>query len=259
MSSYKLNFEQQGNALAVIKSEKKSNAKKYQPMICIGEEIQNGFETLQLKSGECFVPVPNISKERDVLYVIGQSGSGKSYFVCQYAKEYKKMYSKRQVYIFSTLDSDPEGLDKIGKVNRIKLDDAFIKEDMIPTEEFQNALIIFDDIDSIDNKLTREVVFKYLNNFLQTGRHHKISLAITYHIGCSGHSTKMILNECTSITYFPAIIGGKNLKYLLDSYLGMSKSQIERIKKIESRAVTIFKTYPKVVMAEKQMYILRND
>ena len=69
----------------------------------------------------------------------------------------------------------------------------------------------------------------------------------------------MILNEATSITYFPATIGGRNLKYLLDSYLGMDKKQIDQVKKIDSRAITIIKCYPKVVLAERNVYILRND
>jgi len=203
--------------------------------------------------------IPDITKERDVLYVIGQSGSGKSFFVSNYAKEYKKLHPKRSIYVFSTLDEDKEGLDRIPKIVRLKLDSEFINEEIIPTEEFKDSLVIFDDVDNISDKKTKDIVWKYMNNFLQTGRHYKISLCITFHIGCSGASTKMILNEATSITYFPATTGGRNLKYLLDSYLGLDKKQLERVKKIDSRAITIIKSYPKVVLASQDVYILRND
>lgn len=259
MSSYKLNVEGNGDCLAIMKSDNKKMSKKFQPMICIGEGSLNKMEDVKLNASEHFELIPNINKERDVLYVIGQSGSGKSYFVSQYGKNYKSFYPKNSIYVFSTLNEDKDGIDRIGKINRIKLDDEFVDGEVIDTKEFEKSLIIFDDIDNISSKKIKDCVFKYLNNFLQTGRHYKISLCITYHIGCSGHATRMILNECTSITYFGATIGGKNLKYLLDSYLGLDKKAIEKIKKLESRAITIMKTYPKVVVSEKEMYILRND
>ena len=48
------------------------------------------------------------------------------------------------------------------------------------------------------------------------------------------------------------------MKYLLDSYFGLDKDQIKKIKKLNSRWVTIMKTYPMIVMYEKGAYIL-ND
>ena len=258
MSSYKLNVEGAGSSIALLKSDKKAS-KKYTPMISLGKGSRSGFEELSLNKGETLSMIPDITKERDVLFVIGQSGSGKSYFVSNYAKEYKKLHSKRSIYVFSTLAEDKDGLDRIPKIIRIPLNADFTNDDIIPTEEFKDSLVIFDDIDNLHDKKTKEVVWKYLNNFLQTGRHYKISLCITFHVGCAGASTKMILNEATSITYFPATIGGRNLKYLLDSYLGMDKKQIDQVKKIDSRAITIIKCYPKVVLAERNVYILRND
>ena len=94
---------------------------------------------------------------------------------------------------------------------------------------------------------------------LQTGRHYKISMCITYHVGCNGASTKMILNESTSITFFPQVIGSRNLKYICESYLGLSKAQIEKFKKIDTRAVTIHRTYPKVYVTDREIGILRLD
>ena len=257
--NYKLNVESDGDCIAILKSDKKLGAKKYQPLICIGEGARNGFEELKLNKGEHFEITPNINKERDVLFVVGASGSGKSFFVSQYAKNFKKMHPKSSIYVFSTLDDDKDGIDKIGKIHRIKLDDEFVNGDMIDTVEFSNSLVIFDDVDNISSKKTKAVVWAYMNNFLQTGRHYKISLCITFHVGCSGASTKMVLNESSSITFFPQVIGSRNLKYLCESYLGLSKSQIDKIKRLDSRAVTIFRSYPKVYMAEHEIGILRID
>jgi len=257
MSTYKLNFEQAGNAIAIIKSDKKATAKKYTPLVYIGE-ARNGFEEIKLDKNEHFIPIPDITVERSVNYIFGQSGSGKSYWVTQYAKQYKSFFPKRQIFVFSSLETDKEGLDKIGKINRINLNSDFINGESIPIEEFENSLVIFDDVDSLEKK-TRDCVWSYMNKMLQTGRHHKISMCITMHTSCNGAQTKLILNEAHTITYFPVSCGGRNLKYILESYLSMDKPQQARIKKIDSRWITVVKSYPKVILSDHDCYVLRND
>jgi hypothetical protein len=249
--NYKLTYEDIGDSLAVIKGS------KY--VLSISDKSKNGTNEIILDKNESFLPMPNINKDRDVNYIFGQSGSGKSFYVVLYAQQYKKIFSKNPIYIFSALDSDKEGIDKIKGIKRIKLDKDFIDDEIIPTEEFKNSLIIFDDVDNISDKSLKKKVWAYMNNFLQTGRHFKISLCITFHISAGGNDTKMIINEATSITYFPATIGGRNLKYMLDSYLGLDKKQIEKVKKLNSRWITILKTYPKVILSEKECFILKND
>ena len=251
MSEYRLTFEDDGQPIAKIQGSKHT--------VYLNNTSKHSTEIVELPKNESFTPMPNTSKERDVLYIFGQSGSGKSYYVYLYALNYKKCYPKNPIYVFSTLESDKEGLDKIKGIKRIKLNKEFTDDIMIPTDEFKNSLIIFDDVDNISDKPLKKKVWAYLNTFLQTGRHFNISLAITFHVSAGGNETKMIINEATSITWFPATIGGRNLKYMLDSYLGLDKEQIKKIKKLESRWITIIKSYPKVILSEKTAYVLRND
>jgi len=56
---------------------------------------------------------PNKARERDVLSISGQFGLGKSYFAQVYANEYKKIYPKNSVFLFSSLKSDVGSIDKI--------------------------------------------------------------------------------------------------------------------------------------------------
>jgi hypothetical protein len=249
--NYKLTFEDNGDSLAIIKGTKH--------VISLSDKSKYSSEEIVLDKNETFSPMPNINKNRDVLYIFGSSGSGKSYYVFLYAQQYKKLYPKNNIYVFSTLDSDKEGIDKIKGIKRIKLNKEFVDDELIPTEEFKNSLIIFDDVDNISDKQLKKRVWAYMNNFLQTGRHFNISLAITFHISAGGADTKMIINEASSITFFGATIGGRNLKYMLDSYLGLDKQQINKVKKLNSRWITILKTYPKVILSEKECYILKND
>jgi len=201
----------------------------------------------------------NRNKNLKIVGFFGQSGSGKSFYVYLYALNYKKKYPKNSIYVFSTLDSDKEGLDKIKGIKRLALNKDFTNDEMIPIDEFKDSLVIFDDVDNISDKLLKKKVWQTMNSMLQTGRHFKISMAITFHVSAGGNDTKMIINEATAITYFPQTVGGRNLKYMLDSYMGLDKEQIKRIKKLNSRWITIQKTYPKVILSEKECYILKND
>jgi hypothetical protein len=58
--------------------------------------------------------------------------------------------------------------------------------------------------------------------------------------------------------FFPQSLGGRTRKYLLDNYLGLNKKQQERLDTIDSRALTICKSYPMCILAEKEIYTLKN-
>ena len=55
---------------------------------------------------------------------------------------------------------------------------------------------------------------------------------VTNHVATNGPDIKLILNEAQSITLFPSTVGARVLKYVLSDYLGMSRDEISRVKKI---------------------------
>ena len=65
--------------------------------------------------------------------------------------------------------------------------------------------------------------------------------------------SKILLSESHAIVLFPANMSGRASKYLLENYLGFDKKQVEKIKHVNSRAVAILKSYPMVVLTEKQI------
>lgn len=198
--------------------------------------------------------IPNKKIERSIRYVTGASGSGKSYWTKCYIEEYHRMYPKREVYIISSL-SDDTTLDKLKYLNRIKLEGDFLN-DTITSETFKDSLLIFDDTDCLVNKHLKLKVDSILNSVLETGRHFNVEVVYTSHLACNGKDTRRILNECKSVTIFPSGLGGKSLKYLLDNYFGLDKEQIKRIKKLNSRWVTIQKGFPMIVLSDKECFIL---
>ena len=109
--------------------------------------------------------------ERQVIYITGASGSGKSRFTRKCVKEYNKAYKDREVYLSSALTED-ESVDEV-KPKRFIMDDRMVSEP-IRAEDLKDSLCLFDDIDVLPNKKIKEAVYQILNEILQIGRHHRI-------------------------------------------------------------------------------------
>jgi len=217
---------------------------------------KDGPDEMVLTKGK-FQLGPNSKNERDVAYVFGQSGSGKSYFVVDLVTQYKKAHPKNRIFLFTTV-YDVSTIDKIKGLKKIKTGDPEFLSMPFILEDFKNSIIIFDDVDGIQNKALKSKMWFCMSEILTKGRHYHISCVVTNHVATNGHDTKLILNEAQSITLFPSTVGARVLKYVLSDYLGMSRDEIARVKKLDSRAVTILKSYPKIILSEKEAFILRN-
>jgi hypothetical protein len=167
------------------------------------------FRQLKIANDAKFQQVPNPKTEREILYITGRSGSGKSTYTRKYLEEYKKKFRKRPIYMFSALPDDPS-LDSI-EPKRIELDDSLITEP-IKAEDLKDSAVIFDDIDVLSNKKVRDEVYKLLNQVLEIGRHFNITCIVTNHLPTNGKDTRRILNEAHSFTYFPHAASGR-IKY----------------------------------------------
>ena len=246
------NLEADGVPICIIKCDKKKDKVVY---LDEKPNSTNNYPELKLSDGQ-FQYIPNKDKERTILYVLGASGSGKSYYTASYALEYHRMFPKRPIYILSYVDSD-SSIDRIKTAKRIKLGEDFLKADL-NSDDFTESLVIFDDCDCISDKPLKLKIKDILTKLLNTGRHTKTSVVYLSHIACNGVETKGILNEAHAIVFFPQSLGGRTRKYLLDNYLGLNRKQQERLDTIDSRAITICKSYPMCILSEKEIYTLKN-
>jgi len=250
-----LNFEGDGFPIAKIvrEGDKSKGKKKKDTEVFLDEHsgARNNYPELYLKAGEKFQFIPDENKERFIAYIVGASGSGKSYFASDLANAYKKQNPENPVYLLSYVDSD-SSIERVKGIERIKLDDEFISADL-NTDDFANSLIIFDDCDAITAKAMKAKLRDLLGKLLNTGRHARVSVIYLSHIACGGLETKGILNEAHSITFFPATLGGRARNYLLNQYLGFSKKQIEAIDDIPGRAITVVKSFPMMIVSEKMI------
>ena len=178
------------------------------------------------------------------VYVTGVSGSGKSYFSGNYLKEYKKMYPKNNIYLFSSVEDD-HALDKY---NPIRIDPVEYAQDepLSVKEDLANSLTVYDDTDTLPTNI-RKPIDALKAHTIEIGRHSNSSILVTSHMISNYLSTRQILNEATSVTVFK-----NNGKYHVNRYLtthmGFTKQQIERFHKLKTRAITLYRQYPPYIV-----------
>lgn len=255
-----LNFEKIGIPICEIKQNetKKKGTFLYMASPEEKDEVHSGFVSMSLSTPKYkdfhFELAVNDTQERQIIYVTGQSGSGKSYWTRRYVEAYKKAYPSRDIYLFSCINEDAS-IDKIKDLKRINLTPDLIAED-IQAEDFKDSCVIFDDCDTIIDKAMRKKVLQIQGSILQVGRHHNVSAIITSHVATNGAETRLILTEAHAIVFFPNNMSARSLKYLLESYMGMDKNEIKKIKELAGRSVTFVKTFPKCVVSDKEVYIM---
>lgn len=204
-----------------------------------------------LHDGE-IIPIPRIESTSRV-YVCGPTGSGKSVFTAKYSEEFKKIYPKRKIFVFSDVDKDAV-IDKLKPI-RIKLDNEIV-DNPIHADEVKDSLCIFDDIDSIQNKKVSDAICSFRDALLKRGRHENVNVVVTGHQVTNYKDTRTILNECNYVCFFPKSGSTHGIKYMLKTYMGMNLDQINRIFELPSRWVCIHKNYPLFVLYSNGCYLI---
>ena len=184
-----------------------------------------------------------------LFYLCGACGSGKSHMALNIAKNYKKIYPKREVYLISKLKEDAT-LDKGKFIKRINVE-TFLNEP--PTiEEFSDSLVIMDDYESFEKTLYNAVI-KLIDDIASMGRHHNINMICCQHNFTNYKSTRLMLNEMTHVIVYPSSASNKSLKYLLGTYCGLDSKQIQEVKKAKSRYCVIHRHNPNFMITEDEI------
>jgi len=192
---------------------------------------------INIENGDV-MPVFNPDCEREVFYVAGMSGSGKSVFASKLINNYNKLFPKNAVFLFSNKPEDP-ALDK-EKLFRIGLDDDLLN-DQFDLQDLKNKLIVFDDVEANKNKFIQEELDRVRDLILQQGRSYHISFIYISHLLNDGKKTRTIINESHKICVFPKYTTFHSLSYCLERYLGFSKQDIKKLKELKSRYACISK------------------
>lgn len=243
--------------IALVKSFNKNN-RKNNKLIYIDVE-NKGRTNINLNDDEIFEIIPTINKDkRDIFYICGASGSGKSYIAKTISENYSKMFEDRPIYLISKLEFD-ETIDQIKGL--IRLDYKNLQD--ININEFSNSLVIFDDYDTIEKPYIDHVEL-LINDIAIMGRKHheeqgNISMLLLSHYLTNYKKTRLILNEANFIIVYPNATSYNALYYLLNTYIGMNKEDIKNMKKLNSRWVCIHKNYPQYYISLRKIQLLNVD
>jgi hypothetical protein len=237
-----------GTPVAVVTNEDKPKQKKM--LFMYDTKVPDGEHSISLEGNDTYEKAIDTSQEREVMYVSGMSGAGKSYYCKQFIEKYHKKYPKRLILVFSSLGSC-KTLDKLKYLKRIKIMEEEFMNRTLTAHDFKDSLVLFDDIDVISNKKIKMKVYETMNSILQIGRHTNTTALVTSHSATAGNDTKIILNEATAITLFPKASGNKGLLYIADQYLGLDTKQAKALKQIEGRFVTVIRAHPRCILSLK--------
>jgi hypothetical protein len=205
---------------------------------------------LSLLDKSMFEQIP--SSMMKIIYVVGASGAGKSFWASKYIDCYLKIFSGAKFYLFSNLEKD-EIIDKLNPL-RLILDESIFENPLQISDIEKGSIILFDSADCFTNKKIQNAVDIFRDQLLEKNKNMNISIIITSHmIG----KDKLILTNTSALILFPHRNNLCEYSSTLTKYFGYSKSQINHLSNISSssRWLSIINVYPRCIIIEKYMVI----
>ena len=217
------------------------------------ELVDDSLRTrISLPDHEVF-PIPQKFSER--LYVSGPSGAGKSTFIAEYVKRLQERHKKRKVYIFSRVPEDPP-LDQLKHVTRVPLEMAFWSWVTLRPEDFEKCVLLFDDIDTLQNKELLKKVRGFRDDCLEVGRHMEITCICATHLITNYNATRTVVNESQGVCLFPRGSSMHSVAKFLETYIGMGREKIREISELPTRWIWIWKEYPRYLVHQHGVMLI---
>lgn len=208
------------------------------------------------------VPVPvKAPGFREVHYIVGPSGAGKSSWCVRYilmwAEMFPELAKKKRIFRFSRIEHD-KTFDRLGRLDKpderlyknVLINESLL-ENPITLEDVKNSLLVFDDVDSIQDEALKDMIHKLRNDVLETGRHHNIYVLNTSHKVLNWNSTRSAISEATAVTFFPKSGTTGSIRDFLSKKCGYDKKTIDSLMHLPSLWVTVYMTYPNYAIYEK--------
>ncbi|MDO8933306.1 MAG: hypothetical protein Q7U97_13000 [Rhodocyclaceae bacterium] len=176
--------------------------------------------TIRLPPGAWFEPVPSLDPEqRDAIYVAGAAGSGKSWWVSSFLRQFHRLYPERKVYIVNKGDAADDkayaSLPAGAKPLQITAESLLLSPPDVTKDFGGPCCIVFDDaIDSFTGA-TQKAVQAFLADCLNLGRKAGVTVLATNHLLTDHSRTRATLNECQSAVIFANHCSAHSLNYFL--------------------------------------------
>jgi hypothetical protein len=186
-------------------------------------------EGLTAPPGTTWALLPTTSEgQRDVMFITGASGSGKSTASAEAARTFCEVFQgKEQAPVYIVCPDDP-ALDPAFQAPGFQwawLSPQMLAESMPALEtlapEGTPCLVIFDDTEAVGDRKAAAAVETFSQACLERGRKRRIHVHYIGHRAAAGRSTKVILQEQNAVWLPTNGSGSGNVKYLLEKHLGI--------------------------------------
>lgn len=255
------NFNNDGIPIAKIKSKEKHRNNK---IIYFDENqkptkddvLNQSVDELKLKNeNDKFQLVPS-DKVRSI-YVSGQQGIGKSFWISRYLKEYQLKHPDAKIIIFSEKDHDENLDDKLKNITRVPCDETLLKNP-IAKEELNSqdpyTMFVFDDVDALETRIRKEV-YRVLNALINVYRSKKLNIIFSSHESCDSKWTKTALQGADCFVFFHRHYN-RSVEYFIKEYVKKKEAKnFEEGKYNNSRWCVFIKTYPSILLFENEIKI----
>ncbi len=215
--------------------------------------IKHKYE-INLGIDQRFEMIPPLN-ETIRLAIAGMTGSGKSTQARNFIKKYHSIYPNNKVFMFSRHKTDPV-YDELDYMKRIDISPENIIDNVLDIELLKNSLVVFDDVDKLQNAKVSKAIFALIADIYANGRHYNISTMTLLHKICDGPKTKDILSDINGCMLF--LNGTKyGINYFLKRYGGLDANQIKQITSLKSRWFYISLECPQYILSEYKAFILK--
>jgi len=250
-----LTYEQTGQPIAIDKSINK--------IISYSEDPRGPKEA----SGD-FDLIPDIHRGFETIFIFGPEGVGKSYMAAEYCLQYRRLFPKNNIYMFSQKDSDPSyevrekghtNIKGLIKMRRIKIDDSFLSRDIDILKEFRQCLIVFDDFLVLPCKQLVEKLNNILLQVITLGRSNGLYCLITSHLLYNPmyrHIYQNIHNELHKLIFFRGM-DFSQLMNNLKTHWGITPRKINKLINYDvgSRYI-ILNRFPAYIMSSHNITLI---
>ena len=199
--------------------------------------------------GQKLTPCLNIDKTQRI-FVVGPTECGKSTLTSFYLKQFRKVFPKRRVLVYSQLDRDP-AYDKY-KIERADIED--IPETTV--DDLQDSLVIFDDLDTVPDPNLMAHISRLRNSCIQIGRHKGVYSIFCGHTIFDGRATGKMLRECSYVALFPQAGNKRHIHVYLADHAGLDKEQEKKVLALKSRWILVSSFAPIHIIHEDGMMIV---
>lgn len=212
-------------------------------------------EPNSIKTNNEFHLMPRHDGERELIYITGSSGCGKTTFIKNYSELYHKIYPKSPIYLFSEKLEDPS-IDSLKFINRIIIDQNISEIAEIPLENYlPNTLLLFDDYDDLKKEYLLPIQ-NLISRVLKLGRQYKLSAMIVSHLinpTKNREFNRNILLEVQKVIFFKNDNTYGN-KYYLKTYGGLDNKQINKVLSMDTRYIIFNNRYPIYFLCKKEIF-----